>query len=145
MARGRRAIVFRGPLFRVKSKDWVTRHGDAIRAFFEPIPPIRAAADRIVTEARRQASIVIGVHVRRGDYATFVDGRYFYAHEQYAAVMRSVRELFQGRSIVFLLSSNEPAPEGPYAGLQTCTVRGSVTGNPTAFFPSPTKSSASAV
>lgn len=124
LAQRTRLIVMRGPLFRVKSKDWVAKHAATIRSYFEPIERIRTAADRVVAHARQNGLIVVGVHIRRGDYQTFVGGRYFFTHEEYAATMRMVCQLFQGQTVAFLLSSNDIIPDAPYANLNVLTGSG---------------------
>jgi hypothetical protein len=53
--------------------------------------------------------IVVGVHIRRGDYQTYRDGTWFYAFEEYANFMDKIRSLtpFKDKKIGFLLCSNE--------------------------------------
>jgi hypothetical protein len=124
LAHGHRLIFLSGPLFRVTSQDWVVKHGDRIRSYFEPVPAIRKVVNRVLEQQRQSGSILVGVHIRRGDYANFLDGRYHYSHAQYAAVMRRVGALLtaqlQHQPVMFLLSSNDAIPEEPYAGMQ-CT------------------------
>ena len=60
---------------------------------------------------------MIGVHVRRNDYATFKGGRFFYSHEQYRRVMDRVEELFASEDVSFLVCSNEPVPRETFRGL----------------------------
>jgi len=125
LAASHRLIFLTGPLFRVISRDWVVRHGDRIRGYFEPVPPIRAAVEAILTRHRQGTGLLVGVHMRRGDYATYLDGRWYYSHGHYAAVMRQVRELYSGESLRFLLASNEAIPLEPFAGLDVIPLTGS--------------------
>lgn len=53
------------------------------------------------------ADITIGVHLRRGDYRTFLGGKFFYPMEVYEARMREVIQLFPNRSVRFIVCSNE--------------------------------------
>jgi hypothetical protein len=128
LASRHRFIFLSGPLFRVTSKDWVVKHGDRIRRYFEPVPAIRKVVNRVLEQQRQSRSILVGVHIRRGDYATFLSGRYHYSHAQYAAVMRRVREVLmtqlQNQHVMFLLSSNEDIPEEPYTGMHCIRLRG---------------------
>jgi len=128
LARRHRFIFLSGPLFRVTSQDWVVKHGDRIRRYFEPVPAIRKVVNGVLEQQRQSGSILVGVHIRRGDYATFLNGRYHYSHAQYAAVMRRVGALFtaqlQHQPVMFLLSSNEAIPEEPYAGMHCTRLRG---------------------
>jgi hypothetical protein len=61
--------------------------------------------------------VLIGVHVRRGDYEQFVGGRYFYSLEQYAAVMDRVRALFPDQAVAFWVCSNESLSPDSFPGL----------------------------
>ena len=128
IARRHRVIVLSGPLFRVTSQDWVVKHGDRIRRHFEPVPAIRSAVHGVLEPLRQSGALLVGVHIRRGDYATFLNGRYHYSHAQYAAVMRRVREVLMtehpDQPVMFLLSSNEAIPDEPYAGMRCTRLRG---------------------
>ncbi len=51
---------------------------DAIRAHFTPVASHRDAITGVISRARAGCDVLIGVHIRQGDYATFLGGRYFY-------------------------------------------------------------------
>ncbi len=93
------------------------RHRDVIRAYFTPWKRHLDRALATVAPARERGRFVVGVHVRRGDYATFKDGRLFYSHEQYRRVMDGVQAAFADRDVAFLLCSDEPVPRGAFADL----------------------------
>ena len=73
MARSSNFIILSGPLFRVKSQNWRKKHANLIRSYFEPVNDIRTKVDSLLVESRSEAAILIGVHIRWGDYATFFD------------------------------------------------------------------------
>ena len=54
--------------------------------------------------------ITIGVHVRRGDYKDYLDGKYFFSDEVYLDAITQVRKLFSygNGNVRFLICSNEP-------------------------------------
>ena len=124
LARQNRFIFLSGPLFRVTSKEWVAKHSDQIKLYFQPVPAIHKTVNTVLDKQRQGGSILVGVHIRRGDYADFLNGRYLYSHIQYAVTMNIVRDLLLGqpkpRPILFLLSSNEAIPDEPYSDLP-CT------------------------
>ncbi|WP_235300151.1 alpha-1,2-fucosyltransferase [Synechococcus sp. GFB01] len=122
IAKSNNLIVLTGPLFRVKTQDWVQKNARTIRDYFEPVAPIRSTVDRNIHYARQRGSMIVGVHIRRGDYKFFVNGRFFYSHDQYAAIIRNVRNMLEGQSPVFILTSNEPIPEIHYYGLNAIAV-----------------------
>ena len=56
---------------------------------------------------KQSADIIIGVHIRRGDYATWNDGRFFYELGEYHQFMLLVQQLYSGKRVAFFISSNE--------------------------------------
>jgi hypothetical protein len=114
-ARTARVLLAKGWLFRAESS--FERHADAIRAHFTPIETHRAAVAACLGRIRAQADVVIGVHIRHGDYANFLGGRFYYAVEQYAAIMRHIRDLLADRRVHFLVCSNAVHPPGVFGDL----------------------------
>jgi len=86
------------------------RHADQIRRFFQPVSPHKEAIKALIQSCRADADILIGIHIRRGDYKEFVDGQYFFSHEVYADLMRRAKALFPLQRVHFLICSNEPVP-----------------------------------
>jgi hypothetical protein len=113
--RGARTVFFYGWNFR--SPELVRRHAEKIRAYFQPVEEIAAASRAAVARMRVQAEIVVGVHIRHGDYRTWKDGQYFYPAEQYAAWMRAMAAHFPGRKVGFLVASDEPRQAEEFPGL----------------------------
>ncbi len=60
--------------------------------------------------ARQQADIVIGLHIRRADYRKWNNGRFFFSDEQYSAMMSKIESYFRthGKHVAFLVCSDEP-------------------------------------
>jgi len=110
-----RTIFFYGWSFR--SPTLVQRHADKIRAYFQPVETIAAASREAVARMRSQAEIIVGVHIRHGDYRTWKAGRYYYPPEQYAAWMRALAAQLPGRTVAFLVASDEPRSAGEFPGL----------------------------
>lgn len=114
---GARTVFFYGWNFR--SPELVRRHAEKIRAYFQPIESIAAASRNAVARLRAQAEIVVGVHVRHGDYRTWKNGLYYYPVEQYATWMRSLAGQFPGQRVAFLVASDEPRTTEEFPGLAT--------------------------
>ena len=51
--------------------------------------------------------MVVGIHIRRGDYATWNDGRFFYSLEEYHEFMLRIQQLYSRKRVAFFISSNE--------------------------------------
>ena len=54
-----------------------------------------------------EADILLGMHIRRGDYKDFHGGRYFYSDEQYIALIRQFLQLHPGKRVQVFVCGNE--------------------------------------
>nr|WP_262904602.1 alpha-1,2-fucosyltransferase [Hymenobacter lucidus] len=96
-----------------------SRHGALLRQLFAPIAPHRTAVATLLGHLRQSAEVVVGVHIRRGDYATYNNGAYFYDNATYARAMRALKEQLPAQQqVVFLLCSNEELNLADFTGLQ---------------------------
>lgn len=129
LAKSSKFIVLSGPLFRAKHKNWCAKHGDLIRNYFEPIKAIRTKVDTLLKECRKEAPILVGVHTRRGDYATILEGRYYFSHAHYARLIHEIKRLLaswhENETVHFILSSDEFIPVSPFSGLNVSILNGS--------------------
>jgi hypothetical protein len=94
-----------------RSREGCRKHGEIIRQFFTPRPDLLEQARRAVEPARENGRFLVGVHVRRTDYADFKDGRHFYPPAEYRRLMRDCVATFGDREVSFLTCSDEPLPE----------------------------------
>ncbi|HEV2763444.1 MAG TPA: hypothetical protein VGV38_10750, partial [Pyrinomonadaceae bacterium] len=65
----------------------LARRAPVIREFFRPLGRFRDNVEEHVRRAREGADVLVGVHVRHGDYRTFLGGKYFYELETYVELM----------------------------------------------------------
>jgi hypothetical protein len=103
--------------WRFRAPKLVEKHGDKIRAYFRPLETFEIASRDAVEPLRRNADIVIGVHVRQGDYRGWKGGKYFYPVESYAAWMRDLVPQFPGKKVSFLVCSDERRNAEEFPGL----------------------------
>lgn len=109
--------IFASSLFRnmgfISGKEIIYQHcfyheiGDEIMPYFSPNKEISERLD-IFFQSLRNAddSRIVGVHIRRGDYREYQNGRFFYTDDEYAGFMQQLVALF-GKDVRFLLVSNE--------------------------------------
>ena len=114
---GRRLTFAQGWQFRAPAA--LKKHADAVREFFRPLDEHEANVAALVAQARGRGDVLVGVHVRRGDYKTFMGGQYFYEPETYAEVLGRVEACFPGRRVVFLVCSNEGLKPGTFSRFET--------------------------
>lgn len=108
------------------TKGWQTRSDiryltqtlPQLKRIFRPKDEIMEKAEGIVKDMRETADIVVGVHIRRGDYATWHNGRFFYELENYHRFMISIKQLYQDRRVSFFISSNEDFPLDIFEGCE---------------------------
>ncbi len=86
------------------------KHADQLRRFFQPAAPHRENVAALLQSCRDDTDVLVGVHIRRGDYKDFAGGRFFYSHQVYADLMCRTQALFPKQRVRFLLCSNEPVP-----------------------------------
>jgi hypothetical protein len=100
-----RFVIARGWKFRAREALW--RRREEVRGVLRPRAEVLSGVDLALREARGDAEVLIGVHVRRGDYAGWLGGRYFFGWEDYARWMAQAAELHAGKRVAFLVCSNE--------------------------------------
>ena len=116
MARRHRVLLIQDWFFR--NQENVARHADLLRSYFTPHRRRLERARAAVEPARERGRLVIGVHVRRGDYAGFKDGRFLFSHDTYLKTMERARAAHADRDVAFLVCSDEPFHPEAFAGLE---------------------------
>lgn len=99
-----RVLVAQGWLYR--DEDNLRRHAAQLRDFFVPIEPHASNVARLIEQARRDGDVLVGVHIRQGDYAQWSGGKYLYSTQQYVELLKCMTELWRGKRIRFLICSN---------------------------------------
>lgn len=78
-----------------------------LKRIFRPKDEIMQKAEGLISEMKSSSEMIVGVHIRRGDYATWNEGRFFYELEEYRQFMLRVQNLYQNNNVSFFISSNE--------------------------------------
>jgi hypothetical protein len=110
-----KTLWVRGWLYRDRSR--LVAYKPCIREFFSPVPETQQRVDACIDANRKGGAILVGVHLRRGDYGKWAGGKYMYDDNVYSGLMRQVSATLPDRDVRFLLVSNEPVDRGNYAGL----------------------------
>lgn len=92
--------------------DWISmkddivfaKHQSEIRRFFSIKPDIEKECQRIINDLRTNSEVLVGVHIRRGDYKTFHNGEWYYSDDQY---LRWMESLSKEKKVKYVLFSNE--------------------------------------
>jgi hypothetical protein len=84
----------------------LNKHKEIIKKFFCPEQRINAKIGNFISNLRKTNSIIVGIHIRRGDYKDFLGGKYYYSFDIYKRVMNRLVGLMNS-NITFLICSNE--------------------------------------
>ena len=74
-----------------------------------PNKNFREKVDEYAEVYRKGHDVLIGVHIRGGDYKRFEGGKWYYSPEQYYDKIKEIASLkiFEGRKIAFVICTNE--------------------------------------
>lgn len=100
-----RLVTLRGWGFR--DNECLKKHADFLRDLFTPIRSVQEHVAETLRDARQSEGVLIGVHVRRGDYRRFKGGSYFYDVEDYRRMMKHVLTQLRRSDVRFLICSDE--------------------------------------
>ncbi len=92
--------------FRFRDESHLVKYADQIRDYFTPVERHQHKIEILVKDIRSQCKILVGVHIRHGDYQNHRGGQYFFTVEQYAQVMHKVLKLFPQKKVGFLVCSD---------------------------------------
>lgn len=82
------------------------KHSDAIRRIFKPNNIFLKNVENLVNKYFRKYDVVVGVHIRRGDYATYKEGRFFFSDQDYISFIKQTALLFKNKNVAFFLCSD---------------------------------------
>ena len=126
--RDARIVLAHGWWFRAPP-NWLQRHAEKIRDYFRPVEEYARASREAVDRLRRDADVVVGVHIRQGDYRTWHGGKYFFPASRYAGWMQELAAQFPDRKVAFFVCSDEPRTAYEFPGLAVGLGAGSPVGD----------------
>ena len=102
----------------------LSRCEDEVRDFFTPVNVVQAK--KMIEELRRTGLRLVGVHIRRRDYKTFVNGRYYFDDSVYFREMKRVMG-FGGlvNDKMFLVFSDEEIDDAGFESVPCRFMHGS--------------------
>lgn len=74
---------------------------------FSPKPAEKKEIDNLSAQFKEKFTHVIGVHIRRGDYKHYLDGKYYFSDQHYKAQMKSISEQLDGTKCFILCSTDK--------------------------------------
>jgi hypothetical protein len=101
----------------LRNKSALIKHIDSVRQVLQPRQDVVDEASALIEQLRGTGAMVIGLHVRRGDYQRHQYGRYFFSLEDYRAIGERALALWADRNAVLLVCSDEPVPPEVFRGI----------------------------
>lgn len=90
-----------------KKSEYKHKNIEQLLQLYIPSESIANKVDLFIENIRKDYEIIIGVHIRYGDYRTFQKGKYFFNLKEYYDFIKNCKELFRDKKIAFLITSNE--------------------------------------
>ena len=93
----------------LRDYDSVLKHKDFIKKIFEFNESVIDECNSKILQPRLNNSLLIGVHIRRGDYNNFLGGKYYYNLSVYRDVLDQLKLLFspKNQEISFMICTND--------------------------------------
>lgn len=111
------SIVFVLRDFRAHSS--LAKMVEPMRKAFEIKPELTATISKEILDLRRNYKLLLGVHIRRGDYKEWRNGKYFFSDEVYCKKIKELVEIkgFNINDVVVLICSNGAPLMDNFSGL----------------------------
>jgi hypothetical protein len=94
----------------------IRKQSEKIRAYFTPSRAYLENIDALIRPIKKRCDVLIGIHIRRGDYATHLNGRYCFEVGDYVRVVEDVKTMFSDKKVAFLICSNDKLDGTLFAG-----------------------------
>lgn len=104
---------------------YIERHSDRLRWLFAPQNSVEEKVGEMFGDDADRY-LTVGVHIRRGDYKQYKEGRYYYSQQDYLNFMQQMQRLLaeRGKPIRFFIASNERISLADFAPLNVFAQQG---------------------
>lgn len=85
----------------------LNKYADAIKNYFMPKEIYTRMAKEINTQLRKNSEMIIGLHIRRGDYKYHENGKYYFEDKVYIRIIQDIITQFPGKGVKVFIASNE--------------------------------------
>ena len=117
-------VIFEGWKYRAtKSFD---KHSVEIKRLLSPKETYLTNISSLIEKCKQKGEIIIGVHIRQGDYKTHLNGRFYYELSKYHLKMNECIKLFSDKKIVFLICSDQVWKESDFQGFNVQLAKGQI-------------------
>ena len=78
-----------------------------IEYIFKPNRDITYPIDQLFNSIKSPGHIIVGIHLRRGDYKSWFGGKYYFEDDVYSQYMQQIVHLYPEKNVSFYFSTNE--------------------------------------
>jgi len=88
--------------------DWniVKKHDDTVRNFFILVDGLASKVKLFVDQLREKSDILIGIHIRQGDYRQWEGGKHYFESTEYVSMMMKILEMHKNAVVKFVISTH---------------------------------------
>lgn len=97
-------VLLQGWLFR--SEHLLNKHAEKVKSHLAIDFSLQEKIQSRLSKLREQADLIVGIHIRQGDYATYLGGKYYYPTSQYSQLMRQIADHYSPSRVAFLVCGN---------------------------------------
>lgn len=105
----------------------ITKHKDEICKIFLFDDSIINQVNKSFDANRKTDNLIVGVHIRRGDYKEWINGKYYFSDDIYLKWMQSIEKELKsrGKSTTFFIASNDKVQLANFEGLNCFNITNS--------------------
>ncbi|HOJ62856.1 MAG TPA: alpha-1,2-fucosyltransferase [Spirochaetota bacterium] len=85
----------------------VKKHYTTIVSYFEPVDQYKREIENFINPLKEKYDILVGVHIRRGDYKEWQNGKYYFSDEVYFNYLSQLKNIFANKNTLFIIFSDE--------------------------------------
>jgi hypothetical protein len=94
----------------------VRKHRNEIIKFFIPKKCYATAVENKMNTLKQIYDVVVGIHIRRGDFKNFYNGRFCFDDDIYKEMIARFVELENNKTILFLICTNDEIDQKKFSG-----------------------------
>ncbi|WP_029445087.1 alpha-1,2-fucosyltransferase [Cellulophaga baltica] len=83
------------------------KYTNEFKQIFKPTDTVIETVNTFLQNKNSAFDILVGIHIRRGDYISWNNGKFYYSDEEYSDIMMQMAQLFPNQRVSFLMCSNE--------------------------------------